>query len=707
MAEHDDPLLDCLLFIAKFKERPISSQLLNNAKKGEKLTASELIKVCQKIDLSARIIKRSIDSISNLILPAILILKSNRACVLLKKNNHEKTAEVSFSESGDSIDTIDLSKLEDEYQGTAIFINSAYEFDSRSETEGMISPTLSWFWSTFWRFKNIYFNVFLASIFINLFVLAIPLFIMNVYDRVVPNNAYETLWVLSTGVIIVLIFDLIIKTLRSYFIDVAGKKADIIISSTLLDKSLNTSMEAQPESVGVRANQMKEFEFVREFFSSISVATLIDLPFVLLFIFVIYFIAGSVFLLPLVGLIAIFFIASLLSIPMYSAIRKSFAGSAQKNAVLVESLSAVEDVKSTNSQNAILRKWQSYSAVTAKWLLRARFLSNLVTTITAYGASLVTVGVVIYGVYLIGNGELTIGGLIACTILTGRAMAPLGLLTNLLIRFQQANCSLKSLDQMMKAPVEASETKRFILRDRLKGGIEFKNVCFSYPHQSKMIFNKLNLSIQPEEKVAILGSVGSGKSTLLKLIDGLYSPTKGTIAIDGADIRQIDPSDLRRNIGYLPQEPKLFFGTARSNITIRAPYASNESIAKAAELSRASTFISQHPDGFEMKIGECGKGLSGGQQQTIALARTLLDDPPVILFDEPTSAVDSLIEQQFITNMKEYVRGKTLICVTHKNSILQLVDRIIILQQGQVIMDGPRDQVLNEIKKQTEGSLNG
>jgi len=707
VTENDDPLLDCLLFIAKYKERPLSSQILNNAKKGEKLTSSEFIKACNRIDLSARFLNRSIDKISNITLPAILLLKNNRACVLLKIHEDKKTAQISFPEAADSSETIEISKLNNEYEGTVIFVKSMFDFDTRTEDDKFILPSKSWFWNTFWRFKNLYFNVFLASIFINLFVLAIPLFIMNVYDRVVPNNAHETLWVLSTGVLIVLIFDLIIKTLRSYFIDAAGKKADILISTTLLDKSLNTTMESQPESVGVRANQMKEFEFVREFFSSITVAAFIDLPFVFLFILVIYFIAGPVFILPLVGLVFILVVAGMLSIPMYSAIRHSFIGSAQKNAILVESLSAVEDIKSTNSQNSVIRKWQAFSASTAKWLLKARFLSNLVTTITAYSASIVTVGVVVYGVYLIGNGELTVGALIASTILTGRAMAPLGMLTNLMIRFQQASCSLNSLDQMMKSPLEASETKRFILREKLNGGIEFKNVSFGYPGQKKDLFKKLNLTIKPQEHVAILGAVGSGKSTLLKLIDGLYSPTGGTISMDGADIRQIDPNDLRRNIGYLPQEPKLFYGSARYNITMRAPYASNKSLSQAAELSRASIFINQHPDGFEMMIGERGKGLSGGQQQTIALARTLLDDPPIILFDEPTSSVDSIIEHQFIENMKEYIQGKTVLFVTHKNSLLQLVDRIIILQQGEIIMDGPRDQILAEIQKQSKVDTNG
>ncbi len=706
----DDPLLSCLAFIAKLKGCPVSKDAIraNVPLTGDRFTPDMFVQAAEIMGFSAVHKEEPLDQIPPLTLPVVLLLKNDKACVLIKVNHQDKTAEIALPEAEEGVETVSLSEIEKEYEGSVLFIKSKYHFDARTEEKKFFAPTKSWFWDTFWRFKYLYTRVIVGSIFINLFVLAIPLFIMNVYDRVVPNKAIETLWVLAIGVIIVLVCDFILKILRAYFVDAAGKKADILISTALLEHSLNSVMESQPASIGVRANHMKEFEFVREFFSSASVATLVDLPFVFLFIMVIEFIGGPLFIIPLLGVVFVITATVLLSIPLYEAVKKSYLGGAQKNAILVESLSGIEEIKSSYAHSSFLGKWLRFSTLASESLLKARFFSNLTTTISVYSVSIGMVCVVIWGVYLIGSGDLTVGGLIACTILTNRAMAPLAQITTLLTRYQQARCSLKALNDIMETPVERPHDKRFMYREKFDGAIEFDRVSFHYPEQKTDFFKEISFTIQAGEHVAILGSLGSGKSTLLKLIDSLYLPKEGNIRIDGIDIHQIDPVDLRRNIGFLSQDPKLFFGTARTNISLKAPWVDDASVLEAAKLSGAVQFINIHPEGFQMPIGENGKGLSGGQKQTIALARALLLNPPILLFDEPTSSMDNYTENYFVEQMKQYFQGKTAFIVTHKQSLLQLVDRILILQQGKIVVDGPRDQVLNEIAKgQKEQEKNG
>ncbi len=693
----DDPLLHCLAFIKKRAGDPLSLEALRNTVPltDNKMRPGEFIQAAEKLDLSAQLLTRSLESIPPIILPAVLILKDRGACILLEKKGAEAT--IIFPETEEGTETIALDQLENEYAGYAIFIKSKYHFDERSDEKHLFSSSESWFWDTFWQFKSLYSKVIAASIFINLFVLAIPMFIMNVYDRVVPNKAVETLWVLTIGVIIVLAFDFLLKILRAYFIDSAGKKADVIISSTLLERTLNSVMEAQPSSVGVRANHMKEFEFVREFFSSATVATMVDLPFVFLFVAVIYFIGGPLCIIPLIGGTLVVTVAAIVSVPLYKAVQQSYVGGAQKTAVMVESLTAIEEIKSASAQTSILGKWQRYASLTAEYLLKARFLTNFALTFTAFTNFLVTITTVVWGVYRIKSGDLTIGGLIACVILTGRAMVPLSQIVSLLTRYQQAKCSLQELNEVMKAPVERHADHHYVSHETFKGAIEFNKVCFSYQEQQTDFFHELSFKMRPGERIAILGNLGSGKSTLLKLVNGLYQPSSGNILIDDMETHQLDPIDVRRSIGYLSQTPRLLFGTARSNITLKASWKDDEEMIKAANLAGASAFINHHPDGFEMRIGEGGKGLSGGQIQTVALARALFLDPPILLLDEPTASMDNATESHFIEQMKTYMKGRSVLLVTHKNAPLQLVDRIIIMQNGAIALDGPRDEVLKKL----------
>jgi len=694
----DDPLLGCLTVLAKILKKPHSADsliaglpLVDN-----KLTPKLFSRAAERAGLSAKVVERRLHKISNLILPAILLLENSTSCVLLEMN--KTTAKVIFPETGEGEAEISVEDLKEQYTGFAIFIKAVHHFDNRVE-ETTIPRTGHWFWGTILRFWPIYGEVFLASILVNSFALASPLFIMNVYDRVVPNHAIETLWVLAIGVATVFVFDLLLRTLRGYFIDVAGKKADVILSSTIFEKVMGVRMESRSNSVGSFANNMHEFESFREFFTSATLTTIIDLPFAFLFIFVIWTIAGNLAFIPL-ALIPLGIIVSLIiQIPLGRTIQNLFKHSGQKSATLIETLTGLETIKSLGAESPVQRKWEQTIGSISRYGQRARILSSAAVNFTTFLQQMATVSVVVFGVYMISEGDITMGALIASTILTGRALAPLGQVAGILTRYHQSKAALQSLNTMMDLPVERPSGREFLHRPQFKGGIEFKKVSFRYPEQPMDALSEISFSIKPGEKVAFIGRIGGGKSSIEKLILGLYEPQDGSILLDGTDIRQIDPADLRRNVGYAPQDVVLFFGSIRDNIALGKPFADDMAILKAAEISGVTEFVNRHPAGFDMPVGERGEGLSGGQRQSVTIARALLLDPPVLVLDEPTNAMDNSTEELFKAKLASELADKTLLLVTHKASLLSLVDRIIVLDNARIVADGPRDQVLSALKK--------
>ncbi len=694
----DDPLLGCLTILAKILHKPHSADslvaglpLVDN-----KLTPALFERAAERAGLSSKLVERPLKKITNLVLPAVLLLRNGTACVLLETN--KSRAKVIFPETGEGEDDVDLDELKELYSGYTIFIKAVHQFDERTQ-HSAIPKTGHWFWGTIARFWPIYSEVFLASILVNSFALASPLFIMNVYDRVVPNHAIETLWVLAIGVTTVFVFDFLLKTLRAYFIDVAGKRADVILSATIFEKVMNIKMASRSNSVGSFANNLHEFESFREFFTSATLTTLIDLPFAFLFIFVIWSIAGPLAYIPLAVIPLGILISLVIQIPLGRTIKQLFRHSGQKSATLIETLTGLETIKSIGAESPIQRKWEQTAGSIARHSQRARILSSAAVNSTTFLQQLATVSVVVFGVYMISEGEITMGALIASTILTGRALAPLGQVASILTRFHQSKAALQSLNTLMNLPVERPSGREFLHRPDFKGGVEFKNVSFSYPDQPMDALSNISFRIKPGEKVAFIGRIGSGKSTIEKLILGLYEPKDGAILLDGTDIRQIDPADLRRNIGYSPQDVVLFFGSVRDNIALGKPFADDQAVLKAAETAGVVDFINRHPAGFDMPVGERGEGLSGGQRQSITLARSLLLDPPVLVLDEPTNAMDNSTEERFKAKLADSIEDKTLLLVTHKASLLSLVERIIVLDQGSIVADGPREQVLAALKK--------
>ncbi|HKK05429.1 MAG: type I secretion system permease/ATPase [Gammaproteobacteria bacterium] len=701
----DDPLLACLVMLTRLEERPMSAEALTAGLPlaDNRLTPDLFVRAAARAGFAARIVKRPLARLSNLVLPAVLLLDDAQAALALSVDRENGTVTLMQPEAGGGERRVSLAELQGQYTGYAIFVRPEHRFDERAP-EVLHTSDRNWFWGTLSRSWRIYRDVLVASFLINLFALASPLFIMNVYDRVVPNNAVETLWVLAAGVVIVFGFDLLLRGLRGYFVDVAGRKADVVLSSMIFEKVLGLRMEARPVSVGAFANNLGEFESIRNFITSATISTLVDLPFVALFLAVIAFLGGWLVLVPLLGMPVILIYGLLIQGPLRRAIENTFRASAQKNATLIESLVGAETVKALGAESPIQRKWEQAVGFIARWGVRSRLLSSSAVNVAIFVQQLATVGVVAFGVYLVGEGTLSLGGLIASVILTSRAMAPMAQVANLAAHYHQARAALKTLNRIMTLPSERPADKAFLHRPKLKGAIEFAKVNFSYPHQSGYALHGVSFNIAPGERVGIIGRTGSGKSTIERLILGLYTPTQGSVRIDGFDVQQLDPAEVRRNIGYVSQDVTLFYGTLRENILFGAPYADDELMLRAADIAGVSAFAGLHPRGFDMQLGERGEGLSGGQRQSVALARALLLDPPVVLLDEPSSSMDNSTEERLKQQLAAALENKTVLLVTHRASLLSLVDRLLVLDGGKLIADGPKELVLEALRA---GKLRG
>ncbi len=705
VASGDDPLLDCLVMLTRIHERPLSHQALRSGLplEDDKFTPELFIRAAQRANLTARVVKRPLHEISTLVLPAVLLLKGKQACILKAIDSSNQTATILQSENGFGEQAVSWADLNGETTGFAIFLQAQHQFDERAPEMAQLRHR-HWFWGAIFSSWRIYRDVLVASFLINLFALASPLFIMNVYDRVVPNNAVETLWVLAAGITIVFVFDLLMRTLRGYFIDLAGKKSDILISSAIFEKVLGIKMEDRPPSVGAFANNLRDFESVRDFITSATVTTLVDLPFVILYLAVIYFIGGPIVTVALCSIALILLYGLIIQSPLRKSVEATFRASAQKGATLIEALTGVETIKYLGAESTQQRRWEQLTAQIAKWGVRSRLLSASAVNISTFLQQLSSVAVVIFGVYLITEGELSMGGLIAAVMLTGRSLGPMGQVANLAVRYFNAKTAFVGLESVMSLPVERPEGKAFISRESFKGELEFDKVSFAYPGEERQALVNVSFKVKAGERVAIIGRVGSGKTTIEKLMQCLYQPTEGAVRVDGIDVRQIDPADLRRNIGYVPQDIMLFYGSVKENITMGAPHAADTDIIHAADIAGVTEFVHQHPHGFDLQVGERGESLSGGQRQSVAVARALLMDSPILLMDEPSNSMDNATEEILKQRLASYVEDKTLLLITHRASLLSLVDRLIVVEAGQIIADGPKATVLEALK---QGKLRG
>ncbi|KJK14095.1 ABC transporter [Burkholderiaceae bacterium 16] len=692
----DDPLLGCLLWLAQAFHQPVSAEALvaGLPLEAHRLTPALFPRAAARAGLSARLVMRKLDDIPDLVLPAILLLSKSQACVLVRRLDNGRLL-IALPDAGNGEQEITSDELQAHYSGHAILARPTHRFEAAADTDP--AQPRQWFWGAMRQSWPLYGEVLVASLLINLFALVMPLFTMNVYDRVVPNHALETLWALAIGVGLVIAFDLMMRTLRGYFVDVAGRRIDVTVSASVFEKVLGIQMKARPASVGSLSSQLHEFESVREFLTSATITTLIDLPFAAVFIAAMFWVGGSLAWLPLLTVPLVIGVSLALQGPLSRAVRASSACAAQRQAALVETLVGLETIKTTCAEGAAQRNWEQVVGQMAKLGLKARLLSACVINFSLFAQQAAALMVVVMGVYLIADDRLTMGGLIACTILAGRALAPLSQMAGLTTRYHQARTALGGLDRMMALPVERPPGKHFVHRPRLRGEIEFRQVSFSYPGRGNAALDGVSFRITSGERVGLIGRIGSGKTTIEKLILGLYAPDGGTVLIDGAEVRQVDPAALRRDIGYVPQDVMLFSGTVRDNIVMGAPGADDEAVLRAARLGGVSEFVDRLPDGFDLRLGERGEGLSGGQRQAIAIARAELLQPPLLLLDEPSSAMDNRTEEQFKARLAAALGERTLVLVTHRGSLLSLVDRLIVMDQGRIVADGPKAEVLNAL----------
>ena len=535
LVDFEDPLIISLSLLAALLQRPFSTEALKaGLPLGERRFTPDLaVRAAERAGLGASVVRRAkLRQIQPVTLPCILLLKSGNACILMEFEKGKADAKVVIPEGGGTKKSIAVDALQEQYTGYAIYARPEFKFDERAP-DIKVKEYRSWFWGTLWQFWPIYGHVLLASIIINCFAIASPLFIMNVYDRVVPNNAMETLWVLAIGVLTVFGFEFIMRNLRTYFVDVAGKNADVLIASRLFERLMSMRLDSKPPSTGAMANNLREFESLREFFTSGTLIALVDLPFILLFVAVIWMIAGPIAYVPLIAVPLVILVGAMLQFPLRQVIEKTQREASQKHAILVETIDGLETIKATAAEGRVQRAWERFVGLTAASAGKARFLSGLATTFAQVSIQMSTVFVVVAGVYQIAAGDLTMGALVAATILTGRALAPLGAVAGMLTRLQQSRVALRSLDEIMKKPIERPADKTFLNRPRLSGQIEFKDVKFSYPGQDISALDGLSFKINPGERVGILGRIGSGKSTVARLTMGLYDPAEGSVLMDG------------------------------------------------------------------------------------------------------------------------------------------------------------------------------
>jgi len=702
---HDDPLLDCLLQLVKLHGRSATRSSLSTGLPlvQNRLTVELFPRAASRAGLSARLLHRSLDKISNLQLPIVLLLQDHKACILASIDDRAEQYKILMPETGMGEQTVPRRELESIYSGYSLFVKPKFRLESEDVDKIRLASERGWFWGTLLEHWRVYRDVFVASFLINVFGLVSPFYVLNVYDRVIPNGAFETLWVLSIGITIVYLFSVVMRGLRTYFIDEAGKKANLKMSAILLQKVLDLRMEVRPQSIGSFSKNLQEFESIRDFITSVSITAIIDVPFVVLALLVVWYIGSKIVFVHMGAIVLLLIYALIIQFPLQKAVEHSFKASAQKNAILVEGLSGLEAIKMLGAESQIQRAWEEAVSYINEWSNKARLLSASMSFFSFFINSMLVVAVVVYGVYMISRGDLTQGGLIALVMVSRQTIAPMSQVANLATRYHRARTALKSLNDIMKLPVERPEGKTFLHRTDIKGEIEAKNLDFAYPNQTVKTLNNISLKIKAGEKVGIIGPIGSGKTTFGKLLLGLFEPLSGMVCMDGTDIRQIDPADLRQSIGYVSQEIMLFRGTIRDNITMGAHDVDDSTILRVAELSGVSEFVKKNALGFDMEVGETGRGLSGGQRQCVAIARAMLYDPPVLVLDEPTSNMDNRTEVLLRDNLSKMIKNKTVILITHRASLLAMVDRLIVIDNGTVVADGPKTSVMEALKK---GHLN-
>jgi ATP-binding cassette subfamily C protein LapB len=699
-ATHADPLADSLLYLAAHHGRALSrSALLAGLPVGRGTLGAALYeRAAQRAGLEAQLVERRLEEIPALVLPAVLLFHDGSTRILLGIDAGAGRLTLANPSSGDTEILGRLDAVKVQYAGFAYFVTPASVSDPRAAATGDL-PKAHWFWSVVRRFGANYSHVAIAAFIVNMLALAAPLFTMSVYDRVIPNGAIPSLVALGIGLGLAIAFDFLLKVVRSRIIDMTGKKIDVVLAANIFEHVMSVKMDKRPPSVGILANQMRDFDSVREFFTSGTVVSATDMVFAILFIAVLFVIAGPLAWIPLAMLPVMICVGLLIQRPLDRAMRRLQAESAARHGILVESLSGIETIRAVAGESRVQAVYERSVAATARSSEDVQFWASLALTSASVATQMCSLLLVVVGVFLILDGKLSVGALVAANMLSGRVLGPIAGIAAVMTRATQTSSALRSINRLMGLERERPPEKIFVAREIKEGRIEFKNVSFSYPNSPAKALDGISFHVKPGEKIGIIGRVGSGKTTVGRLATAFYPPSEGTILIDGIDIRQYDPADLRAGIGFTLQDTDLFYGKLRDNITLGRPSATDEEVLAAARLSGVETFIAGHPQGYDMMLAEGGRSLSGGQKQAIGLARILIRKPRVLFLDEPTAHFDVRSEAEFLERLKTLAKGEmTIIVSTHRPSLLSLVDRILVFDNGKIVADGPADQILTRLR---------
>ncbi len=664
---------------------------------GDLLTLELFEKAAANLELTAKLVARKPSKISALVFPFVILFKNGEVGVALAKNPEDNS--IDFCIPGHQPINMSTYTLDGQSVDAVIYVTSSQGTDTSSVDKNrdiMCNRKDHWLWSVVFRFWSNWINVAISAFMINLLGLALPLFVMNVYDRVIPNNSIYTLWALAAGVMIALVFDFILRMLRAVVIDNSGRKIDMNVSSKLFKQALDINMSNRTGRAGDIANQIREFESVRDFFTSASMSSMIDLLFIGVFLSVLWLLVGQLALVPMLAVPVVILVTLFIQIPLSKSVAQTQATTTNRHSVLIESLVGIETVKAISAEGVLQGRWDKAVSGTVRASSTTKFWSSLAIFFTMFAQQTVSVGVIVWGVFLVAENTITVGALIAANILGGRVLAPLGGIAMTLARAQQSLASLKQLNHLMRLDSDhKSHAKTGAIIDNV--GLRINDLQFSYPNQDHFALDISALNIDPGERVGIVGMVGSGKSTLGKLLCGLYPPDSGTIVLGDNEIRQYPMSDLRQAVAYVGQEPELFTGSVRDNVLFTQSY-NEQKFSKVVNTSGVANFVQLHPHGYDIQVGERGKFLSGGQRQAVALARAMMGSAKLYYLDEPTSSMDNISEAAFIQGFSDWVEPDTsIIIATHRISLLKLVDRVIILDKGRLVADGPREEIIKQL----------
>ena len=700
---HDDLVLACMAAVAEAQGCAVPLEVWRQGFAADaqgRMPLEAYPDMARQQGLEAVWSRMAMDKIPAHALPVIVPLKNGQACVLHQVV--DGVAKVFWPGAGPQ--DMALPQLLSQSLGEVLRVQSGNPRHAQTLTP-LHEQAFAWFWDTLWRFRSDYVESMVATVVANVLTLAGIFFTMNVYNRVVPTQAYATLWTLAIGTAMAAVLEFVMRWLKAKLVDLAGKKADLAINAMLLREIMSIRLEHRPQSVGIFTSAMRDFESLRDFFSSSSLVLLTDMPFGLLFLALIAMVAGPLVWVPLLVMPVLMAAGLAAQRPLMKAMRENMKEAGDRQSVLVEAVLNLEILKAHNAETYLQRRWETSNAASAQAHQNIRSLTNLVMGVTQLAQQLVTVVMVVAGVYMIHANQLTLGGLIAAVMLSGRALSPLTSVMALAARYQQARGSLQTLDGLIRRPRDRVHGRSGIVPQRVIGALEAQALEFAYPaEQSVPVIRKLSWKIEAGQRVALLGRVGSGKSTLLRLMAGLYKPSAGSIRLDGVALEQLEPGAIRRRMGYVGQDAQLFMGTLRENLVLSDTGISDARIHQVLRELDLYALVAAHPRGLDMPITEAGGGLSGGQKQLVCIARMMLRDPQLVFMDEPTASMDQTTEARVIALLKPWLQGRTVLMSTHRPPLLELVDSVAVVDAGQCVAMGDKAQILHRLKQGLPGA---